>query len=304
MRATMSPSPHKRMATPCSTTMATMRFTKRASKRTRCLRPSNMLRPMSAPALSFESWYFTVLPSRIKLAMPVTKPDGSTTSSALPPTRSLSWMSMPATSSSGRVRKALTIMDKSSPGWPVKSMTRPQSKTTIWTPPPFPRLQKRLPGCMSPWTKRCWNTIAQKRSTRIFQAAICSFASSVGPAVSSSWMGSPSSKLMTSASDATQRSKTSGMMTGPSTAELGPRSWRKVRRFFASSRRSVWASRKSANCRSIREQPRWSRPRHSENHAAKRSTLRSMSTALRTCGCTTFTATLMQRWSLLDATSA
>ena len=115
-RVMMSPSPFKRSATPCTTTIATMRFTNRASKRTQCFRPSlgwvqwtvfewdhnwdccSRLWPMSEPALSFESLSKghcpchdyslevtmclkpTPFPDLIKFAMPWTNPSGSRTS--------------------------------------------------------------------------------------------------------------------------------------------------------------------------------------------------------------------------------
>mmetsp|Transcript_9281 Transcript_9281/g.20646 ORF Transcript_9281/g.20646 Transcript_9281/m.20646 type:complete len:329 (-) Transcript_9281:548-1534(-) len=284
MRLTISPPPLSVMATPCTTTIATMRLTKRASKRTRCLRPNMRLLPMSAPAFSLLSWKLQALPCLMRSEMPRTKPGLSTTSSGLPPTLSERSTSKVATSSSLLVKNALTIFERSSPASPPRLMVRPQSSSTSCTRSPW-RLHRMLPGCRSPCTKRYLKTIAQKLSTKVLQASSCRLRSPLSNNVES---GSPSSKPITSASWETNASKTSGMATLP---PMSLKCLRRVRRFSASMVRSVWASKKAANCRRASETPRWSRPRRSKIAAKKARSPRSMSTDQRTCGWTTFTAT-------------
>mmetsp|Transcript_65180 Transcript_65180/g.142860 ORF Transcript_65180/g.142860 Transcript_65180/m.142860 type:complete len:259 (-) Transcript_65180:802-1578(-) len=241
----MSPSPFKRSATPCTTTIATIRLTNRASKRTPCLRPNNKLWPISEPALSLESLNPTLFPDRIKSAMPFTNPSGSRTSSALPPTLSLSLIKRLATSSSDLVRKAFTIIDRSSPASPLKSMTRPQSNRTSCTGEPSGGWRhKMFPGCKSPWTNLCLKTIAQKLSTKIRQASSLSTSMPLGSS-SKVFRGSPSSKLMTRTSRETHWSNTSGMTM---LLSLLQNCCFNLRRFCASVLRSVWAFKKAENC--------------------------------------------------------
>mmetsp|Transcript_54777 Transcript_54777/g.141084 ORF Transcript_54777/g.141084 Transcript_54777/m.141084 type:complete len:200 (-) Transcript_54777:798-1397(-) len=198
--------------------MATIRLTKRASKRTWCLRPSSRLLPMRAPAFSFERRKAEALASRIRSAMPLTKPSGSFTSSMRPPTRSPRLMSSVATCSSLSVRKAFTIVARSSPASPPRSTARPQSMSTSRSFCSLPSCTRMLPGCMSPCTKRCLKTMAQKASTICVQASFLLFARDRGESTSSSPppsaaallasssddSGSPSSKLMTSTFAETQ----------------------------------------------------------------------------------------------------
>mmetsp|Transcript_17523 Transcript_17523/g.41104 ORF Transcript_17523/g.41104 Transcript_17523/m.41104 type:complete len:221 (-) Transcript_17523:763-1425(-) len=212
---------------------------------------------MSDPAFSFESLKPTPFPERMRLAIPLTNTSGCTTSSGLPPTLSLSEMSKRATSSSDFVRKAFSIADRSSPAWPDRSMTRPQSSKTNCTLPEASDggRHSMFPGCRSPCTKRYLNTMAQKLSTRIRQASSLGRS---GPSESSKAVrGSPSSKLITSTFGATHLSKTSGMTTLPSPdASI----CFILRRFCASVSRFVWALRKAENCRSIKGIPNLSAP--------------------------------------------